>query len=335
MDDVASCHTALLDRVVQIPETIPIASLNIEDSPRRAGLDLGHVRLLASSDTTLPPIVVQRGTLRVVDGVHRVKAAQHHGHETILARFFDGTDEDAFILGVALNASHGLPLSLADRTAAAGRILGTHPTWSDRRIARATGLSATTVGALRKRSTVQSGHLDRRTGSDGRARPLSSDSGRREAGRLLAEQPELSLREVARLAGVAPSTVRDVRERLRAGEEVVPQQRRPEQAVKSAPKSGPAKEGPPLGADAPWKFDREATLESLRNDPSIRFNESGRALLRLLNHSSVEQAALERIVHHVPPHWAGTVAELLRANAHAYAGIAAALERRGGVQDAS
>ncbi|WP_405840224.1 ParB N-terminal domain-containing protein [Streptomyces platensis] len=317
----------------RIPETVPICALNIERSPRRAGLDVGHVRLLAESGMAPPPIIVQRDSLRVIDGAHRVKAAQHLGHETIEARFFDGTDEDAFILSVELNASHGLPLSLGDRTAAATRILATHAAWSDRRVARVTGLSATTVGALRRRATVQSEHLDSRVGRDGRARPVSSASGRRRAGQMLTEQPELSLRQVARLAGVAPSTVRDVRDRLRVGKDVVPRSGKP--AAESAPVSGPVRERPRPACAAPRGFDREATLESLRNDPSIRFNESGRALLRLLNQSSVEQASLERIVDHVPPHWAGTVAELIRTNAQAWTAFAVALEERGGVQDAS
>ncbi|WP_051820255.1 ParB N-terminal domain-containing protein [Streptomyces flavochromogenes] len=342
------------------------------------------MRLLAESGTAPPPIIVQRDTLRVIDGVHRVKAARQLGHDTIEARLFDGTDEDAFVLAVELNSSHGLPLSLGDRTAAATRILMTHPAWSDRRVARTTGLSPSTVGNLRKRATVQIEHLDSRTGSDGRERPVNSASGRLKAGRVLTEQPNLSLREVARLAGVAPSTVRDVRDRLLAGEEVVPRQRsgiRPGESptVPAAPSSPAAASGAsgssqPPGASGPSQpsgtsrasgfpgfpgaprppaesdrargrpvparfvsrsFDRQATLESLRNDPSIRFNDAGRELLRLLNLSSVEQASLERIVNHVPPHWAGTVAELIRNNAEAWTAFAAALEQRRGVRDAS
>ncbi|MGG2463442.1 ParB/RepB/Spo0J family partition protein [Streptomyces sp. RGM 3693] len=334
MADV-SCRAALLDRVGRTPETVPINSLNIEHSPRRAGLDIGHVRLLAESATASPPIVVQRDTLHVIDGVHRVKAAQRLGRDTIEARFFEGTDEDAFVLAVELNSSHGLPLSLGDRTAAAHRILATHAAWSDRRIARVTGLSPTTVGSLRKRVTVQNGHLDTRTGSDGRVRPLDSASGRRVAGQVLTEQPELSLRQVAKLAGVAPSTVRDVRDRLLAGEDVVPHQRSCTQSAEPPAKGGPAKGRSAAARTASRGLDPQATLESLRNDPSIRLNQSGRELLRLLNHSSVEQGSLERIVDHVPPHRASAVAELIRTNTQAWMAFAAALEQRGGVQDAS
>ncbi|MER7990215.1 ParB N-terminal domain-containing protein [Streptomyces noursei] len=331
--DGALSGRALLDRVGHTPETVPISSLNIGHSPRRAGLDIGHVRLLTESAT--PPIIVQRETLHVIDGVHRVKAAQRLGRDTIEARFFDGTDEDAFVLAVELNSSHGLPLSLGDRTAAATRILATHTAWSDRRIARVTGLSPTTVGSLRRRATVQNGHLDSRTGSDGRARPMNSAAGRRMAGQVLTEQPGLSLRQVARLTGVAPSTVRDVRDRLLAGQDVVPQQRSGAQSAEFPPKGGLVRGHPGLAGSAPRRVNRQATLDSLRNDPSIRFNESGRELLRLLNQSSVEQASLERIVDHVPPRWAGAVAELIRTNAQAWTTFAAALEHRSGVQDVS
>ncbi|MFF5566324.1 ParB/RepB/Spo0J family partition protein [Streptomyces sp. NPDC012623] len=334
MDDASSCRTDLLDRVGRTSETVPIGSLNVERSPRRGGLDFAHARLLAESDAAPPPIIVQRHALRVIDGAHRVKAAQQLGHETIEARFFDGTDEEAFVLSVELNSAHGLPLSLEDRTAAAARILVSHGAWSDRRIARVTGLSATTVGALRKRASVQSGHLDSRIGHDGRARPLSSAPGRRRAGQLLTEKPELSLRQVARLAGVAPSTVRDVRDRLRVGEDVVPRQGG-RTTVASTPAGGPAARERPRLARVATPLDCVATLENLRNDPSIRFNENGRELLRLLNQCSVEQSSLERIVDHVPPRWADTVAELIRTNAQAWTAFATALEERGQVQGAS
>lgn len=317
------------------PETVPIDSLNIEHSPRLAGLDIGHVRALAETEAPLPPIVVQRNSLRVIDGVHRVKAAQQRGLEDIDVQYFDGTDEEAFVLAVELNAAHGLPLSLGDRTAAATRILGTHPAWSDRRIARVTGLSATTVGSLRKRATVQNEHLDSRVGSDGRVRPLNAAAGRRQAGRMLAERPDLSLRQVARLTGVAPSTVRDVRDRLLAGEDVVPRGGSGGQISQPVPKRPHTGDRSHLNRGAPGGLDREATLESLRNDPSIKFNESGRMLLRLLNQVSVEQVILERIAPHVPSHWAGTVAELVRSNAQAWTEFAVALEVRGDVEGVS
>lgn len=88
--------------------------------------------------------------MRIIDGAHRVRAAQLRGRSHIEARFFDGSAADAFVLAVESNISHGLALTLAERSAAAERILASHPHWSDRAIASSTGLSAHTVASLRR-----------------------------------------------------------------------------------------------------------------------------------------------------------------------------------------
>ncbi|WP_220378005.1 hypothetical protein [Streptomyces inhibens] len=44
-------------------------------------------------------------------------------------KFFDGSEKDAFVLAVESNVHHGLPLTLSDRTAAARRIVKSHPEW--------------------------------------------------------------------------------------------------------------------------------------------------------------------------------------------------------------
>ena len=65
--------------------------------------------------------------------------------DAINVTFFDGSEKDAFVLAVESNVQHGLLLTLSDRTAAAGRIVNSHPEWSDRAVAAATGLAAKTV----------------------------------------------------------------------------------------------------------------------------------------------------------------------------------------------
>ncbi|MDW5328858.1 ParB/RepB/Spo0J family partition protein [Plantactinospora sp. KLBMP9567] len=130
---------------------LEVAGLGIADSPRLAGEDPEHVRLLAGIEASLPPILVHLPTMRVVDGVHRLRAAQLRGDERIKAVFFDGDAEAAFVRAVEENNAHGLPLSLPDREAAAARIVASHPHWSDRAIAAATGLAARTVAGIRSR----------------------------------------------------------------------------------------------------------------------------------------------------------------------------------------
>ncbi len=61
--------------------------------------------------------------MRVIDGLHRVRAAQLAGRLEIDIEYFDGTDNEAFALSVHLNVGHGLPLGMEDRKSAASIIL--------------------------------------------------------------------------------------------------------------------------------------------------------------------------------------------------------------------
>jgi hypothetical protein len=116
--------------------------------------------------------------MKVIDGMHRLSAAIRRDEKLIDIRFFDGTEAEAVVLSVELNSAHGLPLSLADRTAAANRIMIMQEQWSDSRIAAVVGLSASTVGEVRRRSTVQNIQLVGSVGRDGRVRPRDGARGR-------------------------------------------------------------------------------------------------------------------------------------------------------------
>jgi hypothetical protein len=61
------------------PESVPILRLAPADSPRLLGEDAEHVRMLADAGTDLPPILVHRRTPRVIDGMHRLRAAHLRG----------------------------------------------------------------------------------------------------------------------------------------------------------------------------------------------------------------------------------------------------------------
>ncbi|MBT2364805.1 ParB-like nuclease domain-containing protein [Streptomyces sp. ISL-10] len=318
-------------------EMVSIAVLRLGNSLRIKGEDHAHVRVLAESQAELPPILVHADTMEVIDGAHRVRAAVLRGDEEIRARLYTGDADDAFVLAVLLNSRHGLPLTAADRTAAAERIMKVHPQWSDRRVARLAGLSPTTVAGLRRRSTDQSGHSHTRLGSDGRARPVSGAGGRLQARELLLSSPELSLRQVAKVVGIAPSTVRDVRDRIAAGQDPLPpRQRRSAASASREMTSREKRTGTGLGHQAPAASrpqapDRGVLLQRLRNDPSLRFSEAGRNLLRWLGQHAHESAELGNVVERVPPHCAATVAELIRANLEAWAECVSALEQRADV----
>lgn len=311
-------------------ESVPVNSLHIECSPRIAGENAPYIRTLADSDIPLPPIIVHRATMRVVDGVHRLRATLLRGENHIEVSFVDGTVEDAFVLAVRLNTRHGLPLSPTDRTAAAARVIESHPHWSDRRIAAIIGLSPTTVAALRSRSTGQGAQLNARAGRDGRVRPLNADAAerRRRAARFIEIRPDASLREVASVADVAVATARDVRERLRSGEDPLPPKLRaaerrtaaakyaqpaaPERAAREE-RTRPAEEAQPPAAgprgptagrrvvQLPPRFAHPAA-PNLRKDPSLRFTEAGRTLLRLWTAHSMDVDRWQWLADSVPPH---------------------------------
>jgi ParB-like chromosome segregation protein Spo0J len=294
--------------------SMEIGSLELSGSPRLAGADPDHLEALIAAEQDLPPIVVHRPTMRVVDGAHRVRAAQRRGEATIRGRYYDGTEEEAFVLSVWLNVTHGLPLSLADRKRAAERIATSHPQWSDRRIAVVTGISAGTVAEIRRRSgATQPGGS--RVGQDGRARPLDPSAGRRLAGQLMTENPRLSLRQVAKAAAISPETVRDVRNRLLSGEEVVPARRGRAVEVPATARTGHGRAlnliPPSARPDRPVT-DRTAVVGRLTGDPSLRYTETGRNLLRLLSLHAHWTKEWDTIVENVPPHCTDAVADLAR-----------------------
>lgn len=291
-------------------EEVPIEILLPADSPRLNGTDDEHVKNLADSRESLPPILVQRSSMRVIDGMHRLRVARMRGAATIRVRFYDGDDAASFVKGVTANIRHGLPLSRADREAAARRIIGSHPYWSDRAIATATGISAKSVRGIRDCLTAAGQQLDARVGKDGKVRPINGAVGRRLAADVLASKPHASLREVARIAGVSPSTVRDVRDRIRRGEDPVT---RTQRAARDPEPAGAGRGAPTPGlAEAQ---DVMAIVAKLKRDPSVRHKESGRALLRWLERLVTDRDEGVRLLEAVPPHCMVLVAQLVRSYA--------------------
>lgn len=285
---------------------VPIASLRPADSPRLAGVNREHVELLAASGSDMPPVLVHRPTMQMIDGTHRLLAAIMRGEDTIAVRYFDGNTGDAFLLGVRVNVIHGLPLTRADREAAVVRILTSHAELSDRAIASVTGLSAPTVSRIRHRTVHEPNQLLYRVGRDGRWRPLNSAASRRRAGERLAEQPDASLREIAAASGLSVGTARDVRDRIRRGEDPVP----------------PAAAGFPsrtsreiLPAKPVRQPDYRAELQRLSVDPVLRFNQLSRTLLGWLEILAVDPIEQEELLRALPTHCVPVLAKLARGSA--------------------
>ncbi|MEU2787951.1 ParB/RepB/Spo0J family partition protein [Streptomyces sp. NPDC007100] len=316
-----------MDTVVEVE----IGSLSVAGSPRISGEDEEHVEMLAVAQAPLPPIIAHRGTMRVIDGVHRLRAAERRGDDKIAVRFFEGGEADAFVLAVESNISHGLPLSMADRKSAAERIIRSHPLWSDRMIASVTGIAPGTVAEIRRRVSGAAAGRGR-IGQDGRFRPLNGAEGRRLAGDLIAENPGLSLRQIARASGISPETARDVRNRLRRGEEPLLKGRgrtaRAHEDREPAGHTGPrdADEGATAPARIPAQ-DRTVVVRRLKVDPALRFSETGRTLLRLLSIHTISAEEWDDIMANIPPHCSGIIAQLARECADIWADFAQRAER--------
>jgi len=284
--------------------------------------------MLADVLPGLPPILVHRPTMKVIDGMHRLRAAKLRRQEEIAVEFFDGDQAEAFVLAVKMNVAHGLPLPLADRKTAAQRIIESHPEWSDRRIASTTGLAAKTVADIRRHLSASDGpHGGVRIGRDGRLRPVDSSEGRRAAGRLIRENPSLSLRRVARAAGISPETARDVRYRVNRGEELLPTPLDKRRRVDKCTQRKDSKRGLAVQTASMDLSGYLATLRRLREDPSVRLTATGRTLIQLLQVHSVNEEIWTRIADNIPGHCRQQVARAARYCAQLWQAFADRVDR--------
>ncbi len=315
--DVAAADVVEIEQAVRLGDEhfaerypiqkVPVRSLHVTLSPRVHGEIAEHVRDLSEVAARLPAILVHRATMQVIDGAHRVRAALVRGDRYVDARFFGGSEEDAFVVAVRLNAAHGLMLSRGDRKSAAARILRTHPQWSDRAVAAAVGLSDKTVAAIRWRATAEIPQSAWRVGQDGRSRPRDPAEGRVRAGEVIANRPDASLREIAAAAGVSVTTARSVRNLTHSGH------------APALPRHGQKPTTIKVGGD----------FDYLRRDPSLRYNESGRIMLQLLDAHSVLARERDRLISELPAHCTSALAMAARSHAEMWARFASQLEHRG------
>ncbi|MFD9357588.1 transcriptional regulator [Streptomyces sp. NPDC060031] len=325
----------LRDGVLEIPvESVPLGALKVDGSPRSTVEDPEHTRRLAELGERLPPVLVHRASMTVIDGIHRLRAAELRGRTSIPVRFFAGSTADSRLLAVALNVAHGLPLSMAERTAAVEHILAAHPDWSDRAVASVAGVSPVRAADIRRGLFGEEAPDAKRVGRDGRARPVDPARGRRLAAELIKRNPQASLRSIAREAGISPATVSDVRDRIARGEDVAA----PRQATRRAQLAAVPEIPAPPHAAAPAPVRRHAgapppdaaeIFNLLRRDPSLRLNETGRSVLRLLDAGAVVARNREGIAASLPAHCKAAVAELAEVYAQSWQLFAAELQSRG------
>ena len=106
-----------------------------------------------ASGAIFPPVVVffDGKEYWLADGFHRVEAAGGAGREAIDADVRQGSQRDAILYSVGVNASHGLRRTNEDKRRAVLRLLedAEWSAWSDSEIARRTSVSHTFVSAIR------------------------------------------------------------------------------------------------------------------------------------------------------------------------------------------
>lgn len=317
-------------------QVVSIGALSLPRDPLRlAGEDSKHTAILAETDAPLPPILVHRQTMTIIDGMHRHKAAIIRGRQSIEVEFFDGSLEEAFLQAVKANTAHGLPLSMDDRRAAARKIITENPGFSDRYIAGCVGVSDKTIGVIR-RSMDDPVRRGARVGVDGRVRPLSGAEGRERAADVIRRRPGVSIREIAEEAGVSIGTAHDVRTRMQHGEDPVNRSSGSGPGRKAA-RSGPRTErGESESGD--WKLlppsrqsqaiDELKLMESLLKDPALRQTENGRELLRFLQAQILASTRCLAFTGAVPSHRTGTVAQIARRFERLWGRFAQELELR-------
>jgi ParB-like chromosome segregation protein Spo0J len=288
-------------------DSVAIGDLRPGVSPRLVGADEDHVRALAGVESTLPPILVHRSTMTVIDGMHRLKAAVLRGDARVSVAYFDGTPDEAFVEAVRANVTHGKPLTLADREAAARRILCAQPHWSDRAVADTCGISARTVATIR-RSLGDSAAATVRIGRDGRVRPVDISVARERAAELFRDNPEAPLRHVAKEAGIALATARDVRLRGRRG--IGP---------RVSERKRPSRGASPGAAVDPQR---------LVNDHALNSTESGRTFVRWLAEHTVDVDEWAPHIDQLPRGRVYMLADVARHCASVWQALVVALEER-------
>jgi hypothetical protein len=114
-----------------LTRSIPIEDIVLDPSisPRQETLSWPHVQHLADaiqSGAKLPPITLEAGTHRLVDGRHRIEAVKqvHGDHAAIQAeeRTYE-TEAELFLAAVRANVTHGQGYSSYDRVRCWNKLL--------------------------------------------------------------------------------------------------------------------------------------------------------------------------------------------------------------------
>lgn len=127
-------------------------------------------------------------------------------------------------------------------------------------------------------------------------RPLDSSEARRKAAEMMQEDADASLRSIARVVGLSPATVQDVRDRIREGKDPAPTQRQPRAKRHEVERF----EGIVAPNFEEYERARMHVLNRLRRDPSIISTDTGWMFLRWLEAHTKLPEQHEPIIRRIP-----------------------------------
>ncbi|MGE3833685.1 MAG: AsnC family protein [Acidimicrobiia bacterium] len=208
-------------------------------------------------------------------------------------------------------------LSLTSRKALAAELLERQPDLSDRAVGRQCGLSPATVASLRARAQMASAdHTPMRLGRDGRSRPVDGGALRQRIAAAIQEDPDASLRTIARRVGASPETVRSVRLQLSQAE--------PDAAPRPLSRTAPPAEVDLLLAMPPVP----TPARSWQEDTACQSTSDGAAFASWFEESGLDDQGWREFVHSVPLSRVYEIIDEARRRSSVWTGFAQALEER-------
>ena len=151
----------------------------------------------------IPPIKVWHidGQYFLLGGFHRVEAARCAGCDTIQAKVFDGTEDEAFVIALQDNSTHGERLSPSDLKYAVGKAIQRFPDKSLRAIAKEVGRSISTVSKINSELHTLGvlKPVEKRRGIDGRDYIVKTKGTTKESDAVVAKnEPKITKRQLDR-----------------------------------------------------------------------------------------------------------------------------------------
>jgi hypothetical protein len=156
------------------------------------------------------------------------------------------------------------------------------------------------------------------------------------AAKIIRENPDATIREIAASAGISQGTARSVQARLKAGHD--PVQTTSRRSVVSngqqdtsegdGTKAAPRSRGPVKAAlqDRQTGDDIGIIFEKLSRDPAFRHSEAGRSVLQIIRAKTVDGHSQSALTLANPPHARPLLARLARYNANIWMEIARSLD---------